>query len=303
MENKRSLNFKVCCPGIRLDQYLAERLSESRSQLKSLIKDGWIRVNGKLVKAGYALRVGDVISGEIPLPEKIEIRPENIELDVVYEDKDLIVVNKPVGMVVHPAAGNWSGTLVNALLHHCSDLSGIGGKLRPGIVHRLDKDTSGLLVVAKSDVAHRCLAGQIKDREVKRHYLAIAQGNLKQEKGTIVAPIARHPVDRKRMAVVDGGRAAVTRYKVKEALAKHTLVECQLETGRTHQIRVHMASIQHPLVGDMVYGWNRDNLGAMRQMLHAYFLSFDHPTKGAMSFSQDPPDDFREILAKARKIC
>lgn len=288
--------------GIRLDRFLTERIGQTRSQVKRLIDSSLVTVNGVAVKAGYALRCADRIEVVIPAPEPLALEPENLELEIVYEDDDLAVINKPAGLVVHPGAGNASGTLVNALLHHCPDLSGIGGKLRPGIVHRLDKDTSGLMVVAKNDWAHQQLAAQIKAREVKRHYLALAHGIIKSESGIIDKPIGRHPHDRKRMAVREQGRQAVTEYQVREYFAdRYTLVECRLRTGRTHQIRVHLAAINHPVVGDPVYGRKHGNLGSERQLLHAFYLAFTHPRCGWMEFRAELPVDFQEALARARQ--
>ncbi|MGB4140698.1 MAG: RluA family pseudouridine synthase [Limnochordia bacterium] len=288
--------------GVRLDLYLAERIGRTRSQVKRLIDTGLVTVNGEAVKAGYALRMSDRVLAVIPPPDPIELEPEHIELEIVYEDEDVAVINKPAGLVVHPGAGNTRSTLVNALLYHCPDLSGIGGKLRPGIVHRLDKDTSGLLVIAKNDWAHQQLSAQIKARAVKRHYLALVHGRVKDASGVIDKPIGRHPHDRKKMAVRDQGRQAVTEYSVKEYCGdRYTLVECRLHTGRTHQIRVHLAAVNHPVVGDPVYGRKHGNLGSKRQLLHACYLAFNHPRRGWMDFHIDLPADFQEALARARK--
>lgn len=286
----------------RLDVWLTNQLAESRSQIKTLIENGHILVNGQSLKAGYPLRTGDQVCVSLPHPKPIEVMPQNIPLDIVYEDHDLVVINKSKNMVVHPATGNWDNTLVNALLYHCSDLSGIGGKLRPGIVHRLDKDTTGLMVVAKNDRAHHELAKQLKDRLVKRHYVALAHGVFKETDGVVNAPIGRHPVDRKKMAVVANGRMAITNYYVKEVMHRFSLVECRLETGRTHQIRVHMASIHHSIVGDQLYGPKQSSLGAESQLLHAFYLEFTHPSKGKMEFSCECPASFNEFVDKSRKM-
>lgn len=287
--------------GSRLDVFLADRIGQTRSQVKRLLADGLIAVNGTAVKAGYRLKPGDRISVSIPEPEPLELEPENLELEVIYQDQDLAVVNKPPGLVVHPGAGNTRHTLVNALLYHITDLSRIGGKLRPGIVHRLDKDTSGLMVIAKNDFVHQNLAAQLKARTVKRHYLALVHGIIKDDKGRIEAPIGRHPVDRKKMAVSEQGRPAVTEFEVLEQVnSKYSLVECRLVTGRTHQIRVHLAAINHPIVGDPEYGRKQGNLGAQRQLLHAYYLGFKHPRGEWVEYKTKLPRDFEQILIKAR---
>ncbi|HHX01937.1 MAG TPA: RluA family pseudouridine synthase [Firmicutes bacterium] len=289
--------------GTRLDRYLAERIGQTRSQIKRLIDSGLITINGSTVKAGYSLKISDHIEVVIPEPAPLELEPEDLELEIVYQDADLAVINKPAGLVVHPGAGNARGTLVNALLFHCPDLSGIGGKLRPGIVHRLDKDTSGLLVVAKNDHTHQELAAQIKARTVKRHYLALVHGRVKNEQGIIDQPIGRHPHDRKKMVVrEEQGRRAITEFEVKEHFGDlYTLVECRLQTGRTHQIRVHLAAINHPVVGDPAYGRKHGNLGCKRQLLHAFYLAFSHPRCGWMDFHADLPADFQKALTRARQ--
>jgi 23S rRNA pseudouridine1911/1915/1917 synthase len=292
----------------RLDLYLSrlQELSLSRSQIQRLIKEGSVTVNGKMVKSNHKIRPGEEVTVQIPILQPLEVLPEDIHLDVYYEDESVIVVNKPPNMVVHPAAGNWSGTLVNALLFYCKDLSGIGGKIRPGVVHRLDKDTSGLLVFAKDDNAHKVLSKQIKDRIMKRRYLAIVTGDLKGS-GRIEAPIGRAMADRKRMSVkTKKGREAVTNYRVLERLGQATLVEVGLETGRTHQIRVHFSYIRHPILGDPVYGGKssglfRQNIGLKsklkRQMLHAETLGFSHPRTGEyLEFSCPIPQDMKDIL-------
>lgn len=267
--------------GVRLDLFLAEKYPDlSRSRIQGIINDRLLTVNQKIEKPSYRIRSGDRIEFKMPEPTPLEAEPEQIPLEVLYEDQDLVVVNKPQGMVVHPAEGNYSGTLVNALLFHCRDLSGINGRLRPGIVHRIDKDTSGVLVVAKTDFAHQGLAEQIKRHSVARIYTALVRGNLADERGTVDAPIGRHPVDRKRMAVVHGGRRAVTHYRVLKRFRGYDLIEARLETGRTHQIRVHMAYIGHPLVGDLRYGPADNKLGLQGQALHATTLGFIHPRTG-----------------------
>lgn len=292
--------------GKRLDVCLNEMLKEySRSFIQRLVKEGNILVNGKNVKPNYRIRENDTIKIIIPPPENISVEPQKIELDIIYEDNDIAVINKPQGMVVHPAPGNYTGTLVNALLYHCDNLSGINGKIRPGIVHRIDKDTSGLLVIAKNDLAHRNLAKQIQDKTAFRVYWAIVERNIKQDKGTINAPIARHPVDRKKMAVVyaPSSREAITHYKVLERFGDYTLVEAKLETGRTHQIRVHMAHIGHPIVGDPVYGSRKQKFNLNGQALHAIKLGLIHPsTNEYMEFTAPLPEYFKNLLEILRKI-
>jgi len=289
--------------GKRIDVYISSYKDElSRSQVQKLIENGLVTVNGKTTKNNYKLRKGDIIEIEIPDPEPLEIEAENIPLDILYEDKDVIVVNKPQGMVVHPAPGHYSGTLVNALMYHCKDeLSGINGCMRPGIVHRIDKDTSGILMIAKSDTAHRSLAEQLAVHSITRKYYAVVCGNIKQDSGTVDKPIARSPKDRKKMAIVEGGRRAVTHYRVLERFGKYTLVECQLETGRTHQIRVHMASLGHPLLGDTVYGSEKQPYKLSGQALHAKVLGFNHPVSGKyMEFESSLPEYFEKLLLKLR---
>ena len=301
--------------GLRIDKYLAERADLTRSAAVRMIEEGDVSVSGAAVSKNYKVRAGDEIEINYPEPEPDAALPENIPLDVVYEDGDIIVVNKPVGMVVHPAAGNPSGTLVNALLYHCKgSLSGIGGVLRPGIVHRIDKDTSGLLVVAKNDRAHLHLAEQIKEHSAHRIYRAICVGNIKEDEGTVDLPIGRHPTDRKRMAVVRDpdreARDAVTHYRVLQRFAGRqlwgnafTYIECKLETGRTHQIRVHMAAKGHPLLGDEVYGGGSTPFGARHkslicgQTLHACELYLTHPTTGErMHFTAPVPPEMAKLL-------
>lgn len=294
--------------GQRVDAYIAVNLSGvSRSMAKRLIESGNVTVKSAGLshcpKPSYELRTGDIIEVRVPRPEPALSLPEDIPIDVVYEDPSLIVVNKPRGLVVHPAPGNRDGTLVNALLYHCGDLAGIAGVQRPGIVHRLDKDTSGLMVAAKNDQAYKSLAEQIKSRRVARVYLAIVHGEIKADTGRIDAPIGRHPVHRKRMAVVDtGGRAAVTHFEVVERYRRFTLVCCRLETGRTHQIRVHMAYVGHPVVGDPVYSRRSSDFRISGQALHSAHLEFSHPRTGErLAFDADMPSDMQEILNQLRK--
>ena len=292
--------------GERLDVWLsrADGLSLSRSHAQKLIREGRVLLNGSPGKSSSKVRRDDEVVVEIPDPEPVDAVPEDIPLDVVYEDPDVLVVNKPRGMVVHPGAGVKSGTLVNAVLHRCGDLLGINDVIRPGIVHRLDKDTTGLMVVAKNAASYESLAGQIRNRTVERVYLALVHGLVKEGEGTVEAPIGRHPVHRKRMAVVrTGGRQAVTTFRVVERFRAHTLLECRLKTGRTHQIRVHMAYIGHPVVGDPVYGRKKGDsgMGLRGQALHAWRLSFDHPRTGRrLTFTAPVPDDFQAILSRLR---
>lgn len=282
----------------RIDVYLASKFSDvSRSYIQELIKKGSALVNGKIVKSNYKLKTGDNVAFEFPDNEKLKVDAENIPLDIVYEDRDIIVVNKPQGMVVHPAPGNYNGTLVNALLYHCHDLSGINGVLRPGIVHRIDKDTSGVIVVAKNDAAHKKLAYQLKEHSMNRVYKALVEGIIKDDEGTVDEPLGRHPVERIKIAVVKNGRRAVTHYKVIERYKNNTLIECKLETGRTHQIRVHMAYIGHPLVGDPVYGYKKQKFNLKGQMLHAQRLGFIHPRTGKyVEFNSELPAYFEKII-------
>lgn len=288
---------------IRLDVYLSNKLQEkSRSYIQNLIQEEKITVNSTLKKSNYKLKVNDRVEVTVPDPVDLDIKPENIPLDILYEDKDVIVVNKPQGMVVHPATGVYEGTLVNALLSHCKDLSGINGVARPGIVHRIDKDTSGVLVIAKNDFSHNNLAQQFKEHSMNRLYLALVEGVIKEDQRTIDAPLARHPVERVKIAVVKDGRRAVTHFKVLERYNNYTLVECKLETGRTHQIRVHMAHINHPLVGDPVYGYKKQRFKLDGQMLHAKLLGFIHPTTGEyMEFETSIPEYFEKTLNILRK--
>lgn len=289
--------------GIRVDRYLTERCEDlSRSYLQKLLKDGGVAVNGKVVKSNYKVVPGDKIELDVPEAVEPEIEAEQMDLDIVYEDSDIILINKPKGMVVHPAAGHYSGTLVNGLMYHCKDdLSGINGVMRPGIVHRIDMDTTGVLIVCKNDKAHNVIAEQLKIHSITRKYYAIVHGVLKNEAGTIDAPIGRHPVDRKKMSINEkNGKEAVTHYRVLKRFRRFTYVECQLETGRTHQIRVHMASLGHPLLGDQVYGPAKCPFSGLQgQTLHAGVLGIVHPTTGEyMEFTAPLPEYFKNLLQK-----
>ena len=291
--------------GQRLDGFLAEAMEElSRSRIQNLCEAGQIVVNGKTAKKNQKLKAGDTIEVEIPAPAPTEIIPQDIPLDIVYEDDSVLVINKPKGMVVHPAPGHPDGTVVNAVMFHCgARLSGIGGELRPGIVHRIDKDTSGLLMIAKNDKAHAALSAQLKDKSMSRVYEAIVIGRMRQDEGTVDAPIGRSLRDRKKMAVIEGGRHAVTHYETIARYNGYSHVRCHLETGRTHQIRVHMASIGHPLAGDEVYGKGREKTGLEGQCLHAGRLRFIHPDTGeAMEVTCPLPEYFTKFEEKLRLI-
>ena len=286
--------------GMRLDVYchtVMESEISSRNYAQKLIESGHITVNGKTLRTNYKVRTNDAVCCVPPPPEDLRVLPENLPLSVVYEDQDLLVINKARGMVVHPAPGNYSGTLVNALLYHCRDLSDINGVIRPGIVHRIDKDTTGLLVVAKNNAAHLFLSAQLKEHEIKREYIAVVEGVVQENTGTIDLPVGRHPAERKKMAVRAGaGREAITHFTVLERLKGHTLVACNLETGRTHQIRVHLSYIGHPIVGDPLYGI-RETHGMQGQALHARKLIFTHPSSGKLvSFEAAPPADFSMLV-------
>lgn len=291
--------------GERIDRFLSEEIADlSRSYIQKLLKEGSISVNGKAVKANYKVNAGDEILVEIPEPEMPDILPEDIPLDILYEDDDILIVNKPKGMVVHPAPGHYSHTLVNAVLYHCgSRLSGINGVLRPGIVHRIDMDTTGSLLICKNDRAHQILAEELKEHSITRRYHAIVHGNLKEDTGTVNAPIGRHPVDRKKMSTKSSsGRHAVTHYRVLERFGDFTYIECELETGRTHQIRVHMSSIGHPILGDAVYGPARCPFRLQGQTLHAKILGIRHPSTGEyMEFDAPLPEYFSDLLDRLRK--
>ena len=290
--------------GVRIDRCLSDKYEDlSRSYLQKLLKDQGVTVNGKIVKANYKLQAGDLVQTTVPDLSEPDILPENIPLDILYEDDDVLVVNKPKGMVVHPANGHTSGTLVNAIMYHCQvNLSGINGVMRPGIVHRIDKDTTGALLVCKNDTAHRDLAQQLKDHTIKRRYRAIVSGNLKEDEGTVEGPIGRHPVDRKKMAINEkNGKDAITHYKVLERFDKYTYMEFKLETGRTHQIRVHMASIGHPLLGDTLYSNGKSPYKLQGQTLHAMTIGFIHPrTREYMEISAPLPEYFEKILRDLR---
>lgn len=289
--------------GERIDRYLAEELEDrSRSYLQKLIKEGYIKVNGKPVKSNYRLVLGDRVNVILPEAKEPDIAAENIPLDILYEDQDIIIVNKPKQMVVHPAPGHYSGTLVNALMYHCGEeLSGINGKMRPGIVHRIDMDTTGSLIVCKNDIAHQSLSEQLKDHSINRIYEAIVHGNIKEDNGTVNAPIGRHPTERKKMSThAKNGKTAITHYKVLERFGDYTYIQCKLETGRTHQIRVHMASIGHPLLGDAVYGPKKCPFsGLIGQTLHAKTLGIIHPRTGEyLEINAPLPEYFIKLLDK-----
>lgn len=291
--------------GSRIDKYLSDNMEDiSRSYLQKLLKDKSITVNNKAIKANYKVQEGDIVSVSVPEPEEPDILPEEIPLDILYEDDSLMVVNKPKDMVVHPSAGHTSGTLVNAVLFHCKgNLSGINGIMRPGIVHRIDKDTTGALLICKTDTCHRILAEQLKVHSITRKYRAVVQGNLKDDEGTVEGPIGRHTTDRKKMAInYKNGKEAITHYRVLERFGNATYIECQLETGRTHQIRVHMASIGHPLLGDSTYGSSKNPYHLQGQALHAMVLGFLHPvTNEYMEFTAPLPEYFLKLLEKLRK--
>lgn len=286
--------------GTRADVFLAAKLGVSRSNMQKLLEDGRVKRGEKIIKANYKVRAGEMFVVDIPEPEPIEAVPENIPLDIIYEDDDVVVLNKARGMVVHPAPGNYTGTLVNALLYYCSNLSGINSAIRPGIVHRLDKDTSGIMIVAKNDAAHISLSQQIQSKTAVRTYLAVVRGNIKTDSGTIETQIARDKTDRKKMAVVkEGGRDAITDYEVLERFGKYTLVRCKLRTGRTHQIRVHMEYLGYPLVGDPKYSPMKTPFGIKGQALHSHTLEFTHPRTGErMKFEAPLPEDMHKIITR-----
>lgn len=294
------INFTVKEEKGRIDKVLSEQLSHSRSQIQLWLKEQYVTVNGEIVRSNYKVKSGDQIEIIVPEPEELIIEAEDIPLTIVYEDQDVAVIDKPQGMVVHPAAGHANGTLVNALMYHIKDLSSINGVIRPGIVHRIDKDTSGLLMVAKNDKAHESLAEQLKEKTSVRKYLALVHGEIGHEKGEINAPIGRSKVDRKMQAVIENGKPAVTHFQVIERFKDYTLIELQLETGRTHQIRVHMKYIGHPVAGDPLYG-PRKTLSGNGQFLHAKTLGFVHPSTGEyMEFESPLPEVFEKTLAQLR---
>ena len=286
--------------GGRLDAYVSAHTALTRSAAQRLIRQGSVTVNGRAEKVSYLLGIGDEIAVTVPEAEPSHATAEDLPVDILYQDEDIAVIDKPQGMVVHPSAGHASGTLVNGLLYHLDGLSGVGGELRPGIVHRIDRMTSGLLVVAKNDFAHQSLSDQFRDHSAHRRYVAIVEGNLKQDGGTVHAPVGRHPVDRKRMAVVPNGRDATTHWRVLGRMNVFTLLQLALETGRTHQIRVHMASLQHPVAGDTVYGRSKPQLGLIGQALHGYQLVLRHPRTGEeMMFYAPVPDYFAKAMRRA----
>lgn len=298
------LYFTAETSGVRIDKFLSDAMPDvSRSYIQKLIRDQHIAVNKGQVKSNYKLSAGDEIEVSLPELKAPDIKPEEIPLDILYEDDDILIVNKPKGMVVHPAPGHYSGTLVNAVMFHCRDnLSGINGVSRPGIVHRIDMDTTGSLIICKNDRAHQALADQLKDHHITRRYHAIVHGNIKEDLGTVNAPIGRHPVDRKKMSThAPHGRNAVTHFRVLERFGNYTYIECELETGRTHQIRVHMASIGHPILGDLVYGPAKCPFKLQGQTLHAKILGITHPATGEyMEFDAPLPEYFIDLLEKLR---
>lgn len=306
MQNLMKIEIEEEYDDIRIDKVLAAYLTElSRTYIQKLIDNGNVTLSGKTLKANFKVSAGQEVEIILPEPETLKVEPENIPLDILYEDSDVIVVNKPKNMVVHPAAGHYSGTLVNALLYHCKDsLSGINGIMRPGIVHRIDKDTTGALVVCKNDTAHQFLAAQLKEHSITRRYEAVVYHTFKEEEGRVEGPIGRHPTERTKMAInFKNGKEAITNYRVLENLGTgYAHIECRLETGRTHQIRVHMASLNHPLVGDTVYGPSKDSFGLEGQTLHAKILGFIHPTtKEYMEFEAPIPEYFTRLIQKLRR--
>lgn len=298
MENRMVLLVEEEMEGERVDAFICDNMEDlSRAMVKSLISEEKVLVNGQGCKGSYHIKTGDEVLVLVPEPQIVGIEPQNIPLPIIYQDEDVVVVDKPKGMVVHPAAGNWDNTMVNDLLYHVKDLSGINGEIRPGIVHRLDKDTSGVMVVAKNDMAHRSLAEQIKVHSINREYIALVNGMIKENLGSIDAPIGRSKIDRKKMAVVAGGRNALSNYEVLERFGNFTLVKVKLLTGRTHQIRVHFAYIKHSVVGDPLYGSGKKHFGLDSQALHAHLLGFVHPRSGEyMEFTSPLPEYFSCIL-------
>lgn len=290
----------------RIDVFLSRATGISRSQVEKLISAGNVKVNNQATKSGYRVKQDDRVIVRIPEPKELSAKPQQLPLDIIYEDKDIIVINKQRGIVVHPAVGNPEGTLVNALLYHCKDLSAVGGCIRPGVVHRLDKDTSGLIVFAKNNEAHLNLSRQIKDRNIKKTYLALVYGQLKSAEGTIDQPLGRNPVNRKKISVIRASnlkkRDAITSYKVVRKFKDYSLLELDLKTGRTHQIRVHLSFIGHPIVGDGVYSGKTNEFGVNGQLLHAYKLEFDHPITGRhLEFKAEIPEEFRSVLERISK--
>lgn len=303
MDQIIELTVEQADDGTRIDAYLRAHTELSRSRVSALMLEGSVTINGEVqIKPSFKVAAGQCIALTVPQARPVDIIPQDIPLDILYQDADVVIVNKPCGMVVHPAAGNEDRTLVNALLYHVRDLSGIGGEMRPGIVHRLDKDTSGLILIAKNDKAHAVLSEQFKERSMEKHYRAVAFGHFPEESGLIDAPIARHPVDRKKMAVVPDGKPSQTEWKALEQLKSATYLDVHLLTGRTHQIRVHMHSIGHPLLGDRIYAPNlKTSVHIPRLMLHAYSLAFTHPTTGERMMLCAPlPEKFEATLEKLR---
>ncbi len=303
MQDFKNLLVEEDMEGERLDSFVSEMLEElSRSLVQSLIKDGKILVAGHPVKSSYRIKAGDEIEVAVPQLQAVKLEAQNIDLPIIYQDEDLVVVDKPKGMVVHPAHGNWDGTMVNALLYHIKDLSGINGEIRPGIVHRLDKDTSGVMIAAKNDMAHRSLAEQIRVHSINREYVALVHGLIKENLGRIDAPIGRSTQDRKKMAVVKDGREAISDYEVLQRFPNYTLVKVKLLTGRTHQIRVHFAYIKHSVVGDPLYGSNRKHFNLDSQALHAQRLGFVHPRSGEyMEFTSPTPEYLQNIILELER--
>ena len=301
---EKMIELIVETDGERLDKYLSNQLDYTRTAIQRYIQDKQVEVNGAETLVKYKVKQGDCIILKIPDAVAVDIIEENIPIDIIYEDSDIIIVNKPQDMVVHPAPGNYTGTLVNALLYHCKEgLSGINGEIRPGIVHRIDKDTSGILMVAKNDKAHLALSEKLKEHDITRKYHAIVYGRVKESEGIIEKPIARSSKDRKKMAIVQDGRYAKTHYKVLETFKDFTYIELTLYTGRTHQIRVHMASIGHPILGDPIYGPQKTRFGLTKQMLHAKVLGFEHPRTGEeLLFETELPEYFSKIIDKIRKM-
>lgn len=300
---ERIYNIDETLKGKRIDKFLSEEFEgKSRSFIQGIIEKGTVLVNEKVVKSNYKLKTFDIVKVSMPEPEELDVQAENIDINILYEDSDVVVINKAKGMVVHPAPGNYNGTLVNALLYHCKDLSSINGVIRPGIVHRIDKDTTGVLVIAKNDDAHVKLSAQLKDHSMKREYYALVEGKISKDSGTIDKPLKRSKKDRLKIAIDSDGRRAVTHFEVIERFKNTTLVKCVLETGRTHQIRVHMASIGHPLVGDPLYGFKKTKFKSGGQMLHAKVLGFIHPrTNEYVEFTTELPENYRKLIENLKK--